>query len=454
MKILHYTLGLPPFRSGGLTKYSVDLMLEQINLGHDISLLYPGAFNPITKQSIKKNKKYYGIQVYEIINPLPVSLLSGIKNPDEYMAKGNKSIYRKFLLALKPNVIHIHTLMGIHKEFFEVASELGIKTIFTSHDYFGLCPKVNLINEEGNICNDFESGQACISCNANGLSFSTVVLMQSNIYRLLKNSKVVKKLRQNKKDKLKVISQQGEKNNIVFTSEVSSEKYSDLRKYYLSIFSLIDQFHFNSSIAKSEYEKYINLNGKVISISHSDIIDKRKTKRFSNSDEPLRLTYLGPNEKFKGFDFLINALEEIRETTEFSWHLSLYGDDRIYSKYHLRYYTFKGRYNYNELEMIFETTDLLIVPSMWKETFGFIGLEGISHGVPIMMSEFVGCKDIITDGETGIIFKANQEDFTDKLKMVLKDRKILEEINQKILNLNYRNTMEAHTKEIVKFYCD
>ena len=29
MKILHYTLGLSPYRSGGLTKYTQDLILAQ-----------------------------------------------------------------------------------------------------------------------------------------------------------------------------------------------------------------------------------------------------------------------------------------------------------------------------------------------------------------------------------------------------------------------------------------
>lgn len=37
MKILHYTLGFSPYRSGGLVKYAQDLMLEEINLGHHIS---------------------------------------------------------------------------------------------------------------------------------------------------------------------------------------------------------------------------------------------------------------------------------------------------------------------------------------------------------------------------------------------------------------------------------
>ena len=27
MRVLHYTLGFPPYRSGGLTKYALDLML-------------------------------------------------------------------------------------------------------------------------------------------------------------------------------------------------------------------------------------------------------------------------------------------------------------------------------------------------------------------------------------------------------------------------------------------
>ena len=30
------------------------------------------------------------------------------------------SVYETFLKKIKPDVVHIHTLMGIHKEFFDV----------------------------------------------------------------------------------------------------------------------------------------------------------------------------------------------------------------------------------------------------------------------------------------------------------------------------------------------
>ena len=45
MKILHYALGFPPYRSGGLTKYCIDLLLAQKEEGHDVAMMWPGAFS-------------------------------------------------------------------------------------------------------------------------------------------------------------------------------------------------------------------------------------------------------------------------------------------------------------------------------------------------------------------------------------------------------------------------
>lgn len=39
MKVLHYSLGFPPYRSGGLTKFALDLMREQLNEGNEVALL-------------------------------------------------------------------------------------------------------------------------------------------------------------------------------------------------------------------------------------------------------------------------------------------------------------------------------------------------------------------------------------------------------------------------------
>ena len=45
----------------------------------------------------------------------------------------------------KPDVIHIHTFMGLYAEFLEAAKQLQIKTVFTTHDYYAICPKGNML---------------------------------------------------------------------------------------------------------------------------------------------------------------------------------------------------------------------------------------------------------------------------------------------------------------------
>lgn len=44
----------------------------------------------------------------------------------------------------------------------------------------------------------------------------------------------------------------------------------------------------------------------------------------------------------------------------------------------------------------------MIAPSIWYETFGYTVLEALSYGVPVIITENVGAKDILVDG-AGII---------------------------------------------------
>ena len=170
MKILHYALGFPPYRTGGLTKYCIDLMLTQVEQGHEVALLWPGQITIVKKKTeIHKRRNWNGIGSFEIINPLPVPLDEGILDVDAYIKKGDETVYSKFLQDYSPDVIHIHTLMGLHKEFIHAANELEIKTVFTTHDYFGLCPKVTLFHN-GKICDNDHNCIDCVECNQSALS--------------------------------------------------------------------------------------------------------------------------------------------------------------------------------------------------------------------------------------------------------------------------------------------
>lgn len=201
MKIIHYFLGFPPYRTGGLTKYAFDLMKSQVADGHEIIALWPGQTRNYSAQPrIKERKSVEGIRNCELINPLPVPLDEGINEFEAFTKPCDIDTYISFLKKEVPEVIHIHTLMGMHKEIIQAANQLKIRTVMTTHDYFGLCTKVTLYRF-GKCCDNDNECRKCIQCNLTPLTLKRIQLMQSPLYRWIKDASLIKKLRRRHRDK-------------------------------------------------------------------------------------------------------------------------------------------------------------------------------------------------------------------------------------------------------------
>lgn len=408
MRILHYFLGFPPYRTGGLTKYAYDLMREQVDDKNDVIALWPGRMSAILTTKMRYKESIMGIVSYELINPLPVSLDEGICNIDAYMKTCNVGIYQKFLAALKPDVIHIHTLMGLHKEFIEAAEKLKIRTVFTTHDYFGICPKVTLY-KCGQACEDDHGCIDCVQCNVNALSLGKIKLMQSPLYRSLKETVIIKKLRRNhraaffKEDELPAMPKAD--------SALLADRYKQLRTYYLEFLQRVDMIHFNSLLTEAVYKRYFTpKDSRVISLSHKGIKDNRNTGNW-HYEERLRITCLAPAKPFKGFTVLKSVLDELWSEGYCRFVLNIYSQVNAPSPY-MRVH--ENGFSHDKLGEIMSVTDILVAPSIWYETFGFTVLEALSYGVPVIVSDHVGAKDII--GQGGIIVEAGNKD---QLKQVI-----------------------------------
>lgn len=172
MRILHYTLGFSPYRSGGLVKYAKDLMLVEQNLGHQVFALYPGGSSLLENSCyVHWDKTYDGIRTFEMTNSLPVPLMYGIKDVKSVISSTKLATYsfEQMLGDVKPEVFHLHTLMGLPLEYLRIVHLRGIRIVYTSHDYFGLCPKVNFINQEGDVCLG-ALAERCAICNVHAKS--------------------------------------------------------------------------------------------------------------------------------------------------------------------------------------------------------------------------------------------------------------------------------------------
>lgn len=394
MRILHYSLGFPPYRTGGLTKFCMDLMKEQVYEGHDVSLLWPGEMQVIGKKTrIKKHSPVVGINNYEVVNPTPVPYDEGIMDFEAFKVTGDICTYEMLFKDIKPDVIHIHTLMGMHKSLLDLAKDKGIRLVFTTHDFFPICPKVTMFRH-GQICSCIESCTECGVCNNTALSLKKIRVLQSSLYRELKDNSLVKKLRKQHRDEYL-----GDDSNRYENGSVGKpEDYKKLRNYYQNMLSMMDMIHYNSTVTKSAYERVFDMpDSRLISITHSDISDHRKRKVFS--DDFMRIRYLGPWGGGKGFFLLKAALDKLWEERQ-DFCLDVHFEPVELSPY-MRIH---GRYSYEELEKIFDETDVLVAPSIWYETFGYTVLEALSYGVPVIVSGTVGAKDIVDSG-SGIVIE-------------------------------------------------
>lgn len=419
MRILHYALGFPPYRSGGLTKFCVDLMEQQEKEGHEVSLLWPGEISLLhNRTTIKYHGKNGVINSFEIINPTPVPYDEGITEIEVFMYMGDESIYRVFLERLKPDIIHVHTLMGIHKALFTAAQSMNIRVVFSAHDFFPICPKVTMF-QNGKVCENVDSCECCAECNSTALSLCQITILQSRQYRALKDVRFIKKLRKQHRDSY--LSEESVREDQKAHTKRTALDYQILRNHYKSLVEMASVIHYNSSLTQSIYQRYLHPVGPkevLVPITHSSIRDCKKVKQFEHD---LRITYLGPSGKAKGFFMLRDALERLwndKENGRQDFCLNIYfqpPEQKTYMKIH-------DRYSYSQLGEIFENTDVLVAPSILYETFGYTVLEALSYGVPVIVSDTVGAKDVIPDGSGIIVKQATVEKLTEIIREISKEK--------------------------------
>lgn len=302
MKILHYALGFPPYRTGGMTKFCMDLIQQQKKDGHHVALMWPGQMGFVLKKVSVNDRGIVtldgvssNIHSYEVINPLPVSYDEGISDFPTFMKDGGKEAYSRLLEMYKPNVVHIHTLMGLHRSFLKEAKRQGIRLVFTAHDFFPICPKVTMFRH-GTVCSSIQSCAECGVCNATALGIKKIRVLQSPVYRRLKDSSFVKKLRKWHRDGYLSESTSDDMAEPVG----NANDFKGLRAYYYSLLKLMDIIHYNSTVTKAAYESVFKLpNSCMISITHADVADHRRLKDFSETN--LRIRYLGQYGGAKGF---------------------------------------------------------------------------------------------------------------------------------------------------------
>lgn len=440
---------------GGMINYALDLAQGESIMGHEVTLLVPGHFTHFHKNKTKIIKKRWNKkEFYSIVNPLPVTCGKGISEPLKLIQEGNAHVYTVFLEKIRPEIIHVHSFMGIHLTFLEEATRLKIPVVYTTHDYYGICPKAILL--KNTLLCTMSDGSQCFNCIEKTINIKKLKWHQSLLYEILKNNRFINYLEysQNlvpikiciksllkKKEKLKGTSE----NHIQNIQE--KYNYSNIQNYYKKMFTHITAFHYNSNQSKQIFTQYLNdITGKVIPISNRTVSDRRKIREFG---ETLRIGFIG-RETYKGFGLLKDALNDLYANglQDFECHIYFNPKTKLPP-----YITSHAPYNEKTVDQIFSSMDILVLPSLWKETYGLVVLEALSRGIPVIVSQNVGAKELLVNHKgIGIIIEATKKALTEALENIYQNRDLLRQMNFKICNCNLELDYEKHVQKIVSMY--
>ena len=127
-----------------------------------------------------------------------------------------------------------------------------------------------------------------------------------------------------------------------------------------------------------------------------------------------RLLYLGRLERLKGVDGLLNALGPVSTQLERPVHLTIAGDggerasledlaSGIRRNHPAVSIEFAGWQDETGRARLLAGADALVVPSIWPEPFGLVGLEAAAAGLPAIAFRVGGIPEWLHDGENGCL---------------------------------------------------
>lgn len=250
-------------------------------------------------------------------------------------------LLRQVLETERPDVVSLHNLPGWSASAWATVASLGIPTVQVLHDMYLLCAKATMHTEKGNC-----AGQ-CNSCRLLRLPHRSV----SN--RL---------------------------SAVVGVSRFILHRHLDLG-------------YFN----EVPIQRVINnaRDAQALGVEAS----------FARKPGPLRVGYIGRLDPSKGVEPMLQAFSQASIGDAELWIAGTGNADyarALQDKWSSERVKFLGRVAQHDF---YPHIDVVVVPSLWNDTFPGVVFESFAFGKPVIGSRRGGISEMIVDGENGLLFE-------------------------------------------------
>jgi glycosyltransferase involved in cell wall biosynthesis len=277
------------------------------------------------------------------------------------------SAFEQVLDESQPDLVHIQHLMGHPTTLIEAIRRRGIPYLITLHDFWWVCANAQLLtNYSQEVC---AGPRLCLNCARCALARAgrpelgllRPVLAGPLLWRNVLLRRIMA----------------GANRLIAPTTFV--------RDWYAAHGAPVDR---------------------LLTLSHGLEPPSVLSTRTRKAIDPVRFAYIGGLAFPKGVHVLIEAFTGLPEDAE----LWIAGDETTDPAYatHLRELAsdqvrFLGKLSRAQIWETLAQVDVVVVPSLWYETFAFVVSEAFAAGVPVVASRLGPLADRVRDGVDGLL---------------------------------------------------
>lgn len=151
----------------------------------------------------------------------------------------------------------------------------------------------------------------------------------------------------------------------------------------------------------------------------------------ANENDAVRVGYIGMLTPNKGIHTLGDAAALLHEDAPFKYVIAGDGEpefvQRMLAKFPASKTTYMGWVNSNSF---YPLIDVLVVPSIWAEPFGYVCIEALSYGVPVVVARSGALSEIIEPEISGLVFEAgDHKALAACLRKIANDRNLLKRLH-------------------------
>ena len=418
INILLITHFLPPSHTAGTEQYTLALGKALQSRGFNVTIL--------CAEDWDQGKKYWNGVTTGMLDGIPVvrihlNWLKGWEiNRKLYDSQPVEDWLDHYLVDNQFDIVHVISAYSLGVGALRSVNRAKIPLVLTLMDFWFLCPSLQLLKSDGELCDGNTTPYQCETC----------LLANSKIYQKVKNNYKLDSIATRYLDTLSQV-------NLISRQRGLRGMLLDIghrKKVMKETFFLPDVVISPSKIVETMFAKNIDRTVEFLPYRHD--LSWLKDYHGKIKSGIVHIGYLGQIQQFKGVHVLVDAF--VKAGVETRARLDIWGNYANNPQYEsdLRARIgnnpsifLRGMYSRGQLGSILENLDIVVMPSIWYENAPLVIQEAFATKTPVIATNLGGMSEVVAHEINGLLFQRNDsDDLAHQLRRVVDEEDLLERL--------------------------